>query len=366
MLPVEPLGALASRSRILRRVRPTIEPSSPASESRVSSDVNLRPASVDRILSAPGDPRLGDLLAGNHQGEPEVVMVGFPVDEGVRRNGGRVGASHGPSAIRPWLHRMTPESRDGGRMHSALERVADLGDLAPSGDLERDQEALAEVLAPHLAAGRTAIVLGGGHETAYGVFLAHAMAKRRVFIANLDAHPDVRPLREIDGRLVGHSGSPFRQAIEHPSQTCRGYAVAGLQPASVAAEHVRWLRDRGAVAAFIDELPRDAAGALDPLAAMPPWTGAADERHQRVMATLDLDAVEAASAPGVSAPSPAGLPVESWLAAAERLGRDARVASLDLVELAPPHDPDGRTARLAALTIWRFLRGWSGRLESDR
>ncbi|MGA1044972.1 MAG: arginase family protein, partial [Phycisphaerales bacterium] len=88
---------------------------------------------------------------------------------------------------------------------------------------------------------------------------------------------------------------------------------------------------------------------------------ATDARHGSIMATLDLDAVEASAAPGVSAPSPAGLPVDSWLAAAERLGADPRVASLDLVELSPPHDPDGRTARLAALTVWRFLRGWSGR-----
>lgn len=327
----------------------------------MTSDANLRPASVDRPATAPDDPRLGDLLANPRSGDVAAVIVGFPVDEGVRRNGGRVGASHGPAAIRHWLHRMTPEPRDEGRMRAALGRVADLGDLASSGDLERDQEALAQVLAPHLAAGRTAIVLGGGHETAYGVFLAHAMAKRRVFIANLDAHPDVRPLRELEGRLVGHSGSPFRQAIEHPSHACAGYAVAGLQPAAVAAEHLSWMRSRGATAAFIDELPRDAVGLVDPLAALPPWRADSDERHGSIMATLDLDAVEAASAPGVSAPSPAGLPVESWLASAERLGRDARVASLDLVELSPPHDPDGRTARLAAITIWRFLRGWGGR-----
>lgn len=327
----------------------------------MSNVVNLRPASVDRVPSAPGDPRLGDRLAKPDAAEPAAVIVGFPVDEGVRRNGGRVGASQGPAAIRHWLHRMTPEPRDAGRMHSALGRVADLGDLIPTGDLERDQEALAEVLAPHLAHGRTVIVLGGGHETAYGVFLAHARAKRRVFIANLDAHPDVRPLRELEGRLVGHSGSPFRQALEHPSQACTGYAVAGLQATSVAAEHLQWMRDRGAAAAFIDELRRDAAGLVDPLAALPPWRADSDDRHGSIMASLDLDAVEASSAPGVSAPSPAGLPVEPWLASAERLGRDPRVASLDLVELSPPHDADGRTARLAAVTIWRFLRGWSER-----
>lgn len=326
----------------------------------------LRPACVERPASAAGDPRLGDLIATRPLEAPAAVMVGFPVDEGVRRNGGRVGAAQGPQAIRHWLHRLTPESRDEGRMAAALTRVADLGDVEGSGDLEADQHALAAVLGPHMAAGRIVIVLGGGHETAFGVFLGHAAASRRVFIANLDAHADVRPLRVIDGALRGHSGSPFRQALEHPSKACTGYAVAGLQPASVAAEHLQWMRGRGAAAAFIDELPRIHAGIPDPLAALPPWSAEADERHQRIMATLDLDAVEAASAPGVSAPAPAGLAVGPWLAAAERLGADARVASLDLVELCPPFDADGRTTRLAALTIWRFLRGWSQRVSPHR
>ena len=358
MLPVASVGSRSWPTRILRAIPPT---SKPVSESRVPSDEHLQPASIDRPPSVPGDRRLGELLATPGASDVAAVLVGFPVDEGVRRNGGRVGASQGPAAIRHWLFRMTPEPRDAGRMQAALGRDADLGDLRTTGDLEHDQQALAQVLSPHLAAGRTAIVLGGGHETAYGVFLAHALAKRCVFIANLDAHPDVRPLRELDGRLVAHSGSPFRQALEHASQACTGYAVAGLQPASVAAEHRQWMRDRDATAAFIDELPRDGAGVPDPLRALPPWREAADARHAAIMATLDLDAVEAASAPGVSAPSPAGLPVESWLAAAERLGGDPRVVSLDLVELCPPHDADGRTARLAALTVWRFLRGWSGR-----
>ncbi len=358
MLPVERAGSVRGGAYPVALATPASEP---PSEVRVTIDPILRPPSIDRPPSAPGDPRLGDLWATPGASEPRAVIVGFPVDEGVQRNGGRVGAAQGPAAIRHWLHRMTPDPRDGGRMQARLAEVADLGDLVTTGELEVDQQALAAVLAPHLSAGRTAIVLGGGHETAYAVFLAHVLAGRRCFIANLDAHPDVRPLREIDGVLRGHSGSPFRQAIEHESGACVGYSVAGLQPAAVAAEHLAWMRSRGATAVFIDELPRDAAGRPDPLAALAPWSGATDARHGSIMATLDLDAVEASAAPGVSAPSPAGLPVDSWLAAAERLGADPRVASLDLVELSPPHDPEGRTARLAALTVWRFLRGWSGR-----
>lgn len=320
----------------------------------------LRRVEVDLPAARPGETRLGDLFAGAVDDTTTLVLVGFPSDEGVRRNGGRPGAAEGPLAIREALWRTTPDPRRP-EMAAMLAQACDLGDVEVSGDLERDQEALGATLAPHLAAGRVAVILGGGHETAFGTFLGHVGAGREVSIVNLDAHPDVRPSIEREGRPLGHSGSPFRQAIEHESRSCVAYAVAGLQPSAVAAEPLAWMRDRGATAVFIDELPRGDDGAPDPLAALPPWLEPADARHRSIMASLDLDAVEAASAPGVSAPSPAGLPVAAWLAAAERLGADARTTSLDLVELSPRLDVDGRAAKVAALTIWRFLRGWSGR-----
>ena len=52
--------------------------------------------------TGPDDPRVGALLARRvAEGvAPRVVIVGFPSDEGVRRNGGRVGAAGAPDRIR--------------------------------------------------------------------------------------------------------------------------------------------------------------------------------------------------------------------------------------------------------------------------
>lgn len=79
------------------------------------------------------------------------------------------------------------------------------------------------------------------------------------------------------------------------------------------------------------------------------------------MVSFDLDAVDQAYAPGVSAPATGGLDVDVWLHAAFEAGCNPEVASMDVVELNPRFDPDGRTARLAALTVWTFLRGLSER-----
>ena len=96
------------------------------------------------------------------------------------------------------------------------------------------------------------IVLGGGHETAYGHYLGYVRAGRETAIVNLDAHLDVRPLR--DGR--GHSGSPFRQALEHPTQPLRGdrYVVLGAQPFAVSRAHQAYVQEKDGVIHWASEL----------------------------------------------------------------------------------------------------------------
>lgn len=292
------------------------------------------------------DPRVGTLLgravaAGE---KPRVVLLGFPTDEGVRRNGGRAGAARGPAEIRHWLGRLTPDARDPQRFTTLLEHTADLGDVDLTGNLDADQSALGQVVAGQLRLGRFVIVLGGGHETAYGHFLGYAVAKLRCEILNWDAHADVRPLRD----RLAHSGSPFRQAAEHPTGTLRRYTVAGLQPQSVAAAHLDFVRRHGR-AVFRDEVTPTLVRELHHKLEGPAFV------------SFDLDAVDQACAPGVSAPSMGGFGVAEWLGFAFEAGRHPAVRSCDVVELNPSLDRDGQTARLAALTVWHILRGLSVR-----
>jgi len=292
------------------------------------------------------DPGVGQLLGrAVLAGEaPRVVLVGFPTDEGVRRNGGRAGAASAPAELRRWLHRLTPDARNSARFISLLEHTADLGDVSLTGNLDADQSTLGEVVAGQLGLGRFVIILGGGHETSYGHFLGYAIAKLRPSILNWDAHADVRPLRD----RLAHSGSPFRQAIDHPTGALRSYAVAGLQPQSLAAAHLEYVRRHGR-AVFCDEVTptvmRELYARLEPPG----------------MVSFDLDAVDQAHAPGVSAPATGGFAIAPWLEFAYEAGRTASVRSCDLVEFNPMLDRDGQTGRLAALTVWHILRGIAAR-----
>jgi formiminoglutamase len=275
-----------------------------------------------------------------------VVILGFPSDEGVRRNGGRPGAAAAPAEIRRALYRLTPDPERRDRFADLLAHTRDLGDVACTGDLEADQARLGRVVGAQLSAGAFPIVLGGGHETAFGHFLGYVEAGRAVTLLNWDAHTDVREPQ--DGR--GHSGSPFRQALLHPSGRARRYLVAGLLPHSVAGAHLDFVRGRrGNQAVF--------ASALTPARVRRLYAGL----RAPALVSFDIDAVDQAQAPGASAPATGGLSAALWLEAARAAGRSPAVASCDIVETNPAFDRDQQTSRLAALTVWSILSGLCAR-----
>jgi formiminoglutamase len=320
----------------------------------------LEPVSPpDDLPRRPDDPRLGEVVefwrgdpAALRPGRP--VLIGFPQDEGVRRNGGRVGAAEAPREIRRWLNRLVPWD---GEADADLAQLAplDLGDVRIEGGLEETQAALGEVIGAVLRGGAVPVVLGGGHETAYGHYLGYVAAGLPVGIVNVDAHLDVRPL--IEGK--GHSGSPFRQAMEHPTHPLPGerYVCLGVQPQSAGREHWSYARGRGCylhpashVETFLHQYLADARD---------------DYRRAGcgLYLSIDADAARTADVPGVSAPNPAGLAGPEVVALAREAGEMSGVASLDVVEINPHYDRDGQSARWAALVVWNFLAGLAKRRE---
>jgi formiminoglutamase len=318
------------------------------------------PRRAEDILQRPDDPRLAEIIQ-RWDGRADAltpgraVLVGFPQDEGVRRNHGREGAALAPHQIRHWLHRLTPWDPQSG-VDLAEHPPLDAGNVHIAGSLEGTQQALAEVIAGTLQAGAVPVVLGGGHETAYGHYLAYVEAQRRVGVINVDAHLDVRPCTAGHG----HSGSPFRQALEHPTRPLEGphYVCLGAQPHSVSRQHSRYARERGCVirwrAELVPSLEEQFVRERDRLAA----AGCS------VYVTFDADAVATADVPGVSAPDATGLPGGEVVACARRAGRSPEVSSFDLVEVNPRLDRDHQSARWAALVVWNFLVGVAARPET--
>jgi len=309
--------------------------------------VTLERPTIDLPPGRIGDVRIGDIIGSRvgEDGTPAAVIAGFPCDQGVALNAGRVGAAKAPDLIRRALYRFTPRPDGGENFVDLIESIYDLGNVMPRRTVEESQAHLAETLAPWLSKGIPAIILGGGHETAFGHFLGYVQNGLAVEILNWDAHPDVRELHA--GRA--HSGSSFRLALTHPSGLCRGYTVAGLLRHMTGGKHLRFLHDMKANVYWGRDL---SLGLIEQIFA---------RLTSRCLVSFDMDAVDQAFAPGVSSPATGGMLPELWLHAARLAGRCPYVTSVEIVEVNPTHDLDEQTVRLAGLTLWHFLDGLADR-----
>src|SRR5262245_16573659 len=140
----------------------------------------IRPPEI--LLPRADDPRLGEVIECWH-GDPaaltpgRAVLAGFPQAEGIRRHPGRPGAAVAPAGLLRWLWRFTTADA-ASDIDLAAAPPLDAGNVRTQSSLEETQEALAEVLAGILLRGAVPVVLGGGHETAYGHFLGYVRAGR--------------------------------------------------------------------------------------------------------------------------------------------------------------------------------------------
>lgn len=268
---------------------------------------------------------------------PGIALLGFACDEGVRRNGGRVGAALGPTALRRMLSNLP-----------ALGAIPlyDAGDVAcESGNLEAAQQCFADRVTALLDAGHWPIGLGGGHEIGFASYLGLAQhvggASRRMAIVNLDAHFDLRE------STTPNSGTPFLQAIEHAQRhgLALDYICLGVSESANTAKLFRTANLTGTRYS----LDRELAGAnvSTKIAELEQWLEPVDS----IYLSICLDVLPPSLAPGVSAPSARGVGidvVEALLAAVLGTGR---VKLCDIAEYSPPFDRDGTTARVAARLV---------------
>ena len=269
-----------------------------------------------------------------------VVLIGFACDAGVARNQGRTGAAGGPAAIRQLLRNMPVHECD---------RLADAGDIVCAGDaLEAAQIELSKCVAAQLAAGRFPIVLGGGHEMAFGTFTglaAHLAGKQdapRIGIVNFDAHFDMRQAER------GNSGTPFLQIARECEE--RGWAFRygcfGVSRYSNTRALFETANNLGVVFVLDEQMP-SAPSTLD--------TFLSEVDH--VYLTFCLDVLPASVAPGVSGPAVRGTGLDIVEPLIDLVIDSGKLRLADIAEMNPHFDIDHRTAAVAARLVARIANG---------
>lgn len=272
----------------------------------------------------------------------EIALLGFACDEGVKRNQGRPGAAQAPDTLRRALANMASQPE-----HT---RLVDFGTIFVVEDkLEEAQQALHDAVVYCQRGGKRTLVLGGGHETAYGhgLGLLDAFPDEKVGIINLDAHLDLRHAQRAT------SGTPFRQlALDCETQQrdfC--YACFGL---SMAAN----------TQTLLDEAAKRNVTLIEDLRCLnAPDEAIAQLKHfitdcDRLYLTIDLDVLPAWEMPAVSAPAALGVPSAIIMRLIEPICRSGKLQAVDLVEFNPARDRDGQGAALAARIAWQLVRWW--------
>ena len=254
-----------------------------------------------------------------------VALLGLPDDTGVRLNHGRPGARGGPRAFRAALAGY-------GTAQPGLPAVFDAGDVRPARSLEETHERVTTATAALLDAGLLPIAVGGGHDLTFPFVRAVAARWPKPAGIYFDAHLDVRTTRG--------SGMSFRKLVEECGVSA--LHLHGFRPLVNSREHHDWFLAHGG------QIKPDTAKVAFPAA-------------RNLFASFDLDVLDAAHAPGVSALNPAGWTVPEAATWVRACGADRRVRCFDLMELNPRFDHAGRTARVAAHLFLTFLAGFATR-----
>lgn len=273
---------------------------------------------------------------GDNKGE--TVLLGFECDEGVKRNLGRPGAAFGPDAFRQSFGRLPT--------HRPV-TLFDAGNVTcNNNDLESAQIALGEKVSLLLEQQMKPVVIGGGHETAWGhfqgiydYFKRHNLDTSQLAILNFDAHFDCRSL--IQGNL-GSSGTPFYQVNQLLSENNQpfNYYCAGIQPFGNPRSLFEYAHQHNIHYLLAEEIqlaPRNTN-----------FVEYIIDRFDFIYVTICMDVFNASVAPGVSAPQVLGIYPEYVIQSLRKLRQSGKVISLDIVELSPDDDIDQRTAKLAA------------------
>jgi arginase family enzyme len=271
-----------------------------------------------------------------------VALIGLADDLGVRLNNGRSGAIEGPTAFRAALAGYGVADPFGPAYPGAF----DAGDIVPAEGsdacaLDETHRRVTEATRAILDLGLFPIAIGGGHDLTFPFVRAAIQKLGPMSGCYFDAHLDVR---DAPG-----SGMPFRRLIEDCG--VRSLRVYGSSDIVNSREHVEWFTSHGGVR--LTKSPRSRETNEDSFEQ--------DFPGGNQFVSLDLDVIDSAFAPGVSAMNPCGWSpgfAEKWVDAA---GLCPRVRCFDIMELNPRVDPSGRTARLAAHLFLTFVRAFAER-----
>jgi len=292
------------------------------------------------------DPRMGEIVHSEpeHYASADIVILGCPQDEGVRRIDGRVGAAEAPEAIREQFYRLTTMN--------IKRTIFDLGDVVIGSTLEEIHGNHAAVVGQILRDGKRLIVLGGGNDISYpdGLAMAEVFGPEWWIGVNIDSHLDVRIAEKRN------SGTQFRQLLEGKHLLPTYFYEVGFQSHFCSPVYYDYIRSLG-VHRISLELLRSRTDADLELKEQIRNKFIGHSSSLNTFFSFDIDAVRSADAPGTSAPSPLGIRAGEFIQLVKYAASLANTKIIEFTEVNPKYDVDERTSKLVAIGMHRFCTG---------
>lgn len=281
-----------------------------------------------------------------------VEVLGAPVDLGADRRG----VDMGPSAVRyagltAAIQEEGHEVNDLGNLPLMLAGGEGIGSDSAKylSEIVRMAGTVSNAVEAVLARGNFPLVLGGDHSASLGS-VAGAAHGRKIGLLWIDAHgdfntPSTTPSGNVHGMvlaaLAGYGDAAMVElAGASPIVSPASIALVGARQLDPGERDL--LKESGVQVFTMSDI--DHLGIAEVMAqAMEAVMAATGGIHL----SLDLDAVDPATAPGVGTPVKGGLSYREGQLAMEMVGASGALVSMDVVEINPILDQHNQTANLA-------------------
>ncbi len=287
-------------------------------------------------------------FSGVEKARGRITVYGVPFDS---TSSYRSGQREGPRAIRAASANI--ESNGYTLPDSYIEDVdlGDAGDVAVvHGDPEETLTRVARVVEDLSQSGSIPLGLGGEHLATLGALRGLYKSRGRLCIIVFDAHFDLR--EDYLGLRLSHA-TVFRRALEENLASKVFYVGVrawdpGEKRLADEKESVDYVTARTARLLGPRNIAARARGFL------------AD--CENLYISVDMDALDPSTAPGVANPEPGGIDMHLLLELVSELADD-RIVGADIVEVAPPFDCGGVTSIAAAKVAQELVLSLWGRIR---
>jgi len=281
-------------------------------------------------------------LAYPYEEKSGIAFLGFESDEGVRRNQGRVGAKIGADELKKSMGNFAYHLKD--------TPLYDCGKIVADSNLEAAQINLALHVKTLLSKNHFPVILGGGHEVAYGSFLGlfdFAKKDEDIAIINFDAHFDLRQ------NELATSGTPFNQMAQlcqensaNFSYMCLGISKASNTKALFKTADklgVKYILDVDMNFANITKIKKKLKNFL--------------KEKRYIYLSIDADAFCPYLVPAVSAVSSRGIEISLTYEILKYLFKkyNSRIKLVDIAEFNPKYDINGIAKKSISRLIYDII-----------